>query len=76
MLLLSGGKHQLVVEVEAVEVEEGVDEDLVVEEVVVFVEGVLREVGEEVVFEVQVAVVEVSGVEGEHREFALWFVLV
>ena len=49
--------------------EEGVDEDLVAEEEVVFVEGVLREVGEEVASEVQVVVEEVSGEEGDRRVF-------
>lgn len=52
------------------EEEEVVDADLVVVEVVVFVEGVLQEVGEEVASEARVVAAEVSGEEGGFREFA------
>lgn len=57
------------VEVVDVEEEEAVDADLVVVEVVVFVEGVLQEVGEEVASEAGVVVAEVSEEEGGFREF-------
>lgn len=58
------------------EEEEVVDADLAEGVVVVFVEGVLQEVGEEVASEVGVVVVEVvSGAEGDSRGFVFYLCL-